>query len=157
MKGQMALFGEAKVEGEQPQPPTMVRIGKREARVPLYKKRREALENLKTLLEELEGKDVHIGFYSGARGHFWINNLKLAALKVESMAFGAQLPSVVVLRGRKEACVRIFTDRVVNLRQQEYQGYTMWLLDFWNGWGEFPLDQYRPKGYEALSIVRFKD
>ena len=59
VKGQMGLFEEAKVESEQPQPPTTVRIGKREARVPLYKKRREALEKLKTLLAELEGKDVY--------------------------------------------------------------------------------------------------
>jgi len=34
VKGQMALFEKVKVEIEQPQPPTMVRIGKREARVP---------------------------------------------------------------------------------------------------------------------------
>jgi hypothetical protein len=74
----MALFEEVKVESEQPQPPTTVRIGKREARVPLYKKRREALEKLKTLLAELEGKDVYIGFCNGARGYFWLNNLKLA-------------------------------------------------------------------------------
>jgi len=91
VKGQMGLFEEVKVEVEKPEPPTTVRIGKREARVPLYKKRREALENLKTLLEELEGKDVHIGFYSGARGHFWINNLKLAAPKVESLTLGGQV------------------------------------------------------------------
>ena len=135
----------------------MVRIGKREARVPLYKKRREALEKLKTLLAELEGKDVYISFCNGSRGHFWLNNLKLAALKVESFAFGGKWPSVVVLRGRKEGCVRIFTEQVVNLRQQEYQGYTLWLLDFWNGWGEYPLDQYRPQGYESLDIIRFKD
>jgi hypothetical protein len=153
----MALFEEAKVEVEKQEPPTIVRIGKREPRVQLYKKRREALEKLKTLLAELEGKDVYISFCNGARGHFWLNNLKLTALKVESLAFGSQLPSVVVLRGRKEACIRIFTDRVVNLRQQEYQGYTMWLLDFWNGWGEYPLDQYRPLGYESLDIIRFKD
>jgi hypothetical protein len=153
----MALFEKVKVEIEQPQPPTMVRIGKREARVPLYKKRREALEKLKTLLVELEGKDVYIGFCNGARGHFWLNNLKLAALKVESLTLGGKWPSVVVLRGRKEACVRIFTDRVVDLRQQDYQGYTLWLLDFWNGWGEHPIDQYRPLGYTSLDIVRFKD
>jgi hypothetical protein len=76
---------------------------------------------------------------------------------VESLTLGGKWPSVVVLRGRKEGCVRIFTDQVVNLRQQEYQGYTLWLLDFWNGWGEYPLDQYRPQGYDALHIIRFKD
>ena len=93
----------------------------------------------------------------GARGHFWINNLKLDRLQVEGMTFGDKWPGVVVLRGRKDACVRIFTERVVSLRQQDYQGYTLWLLDFWNGWGEHPIDSYRPLGYEALNIVRFKD
>ena len=157
MKGQMALFEEAKVEVEKPEPPTMVRIGKREARVPLYKKRREALEKLKALLAELEGKDIYVGFCNGARGHFWINNLKLARLKVDGLTGGDKLPSVVVLWGRNDACVRIFTERVVSLRQQDYQGYTLWLLDFWNGWGEHPIDPYRPLGYTSLDIVRFKD
>ena len=55
------------------------------------------------------------------------------------------------------ASVRIFTDRVVNLRQQEYQGYTLWLLDFWNGTGEHPIYPYRPPGYTSLEIVRFKE
>jgi hypothetical protein len=41
VKGQMALFGEVKVKVEKPPSPTTVRIGKREARAPLYKKRRE--------------------------------------------------------------------------------------------------------------------
>jgi hypothetical protein len=49
VKEQMALFEEVKVEVEKPPPPTTVRIGKRETRVPLYKKRREALDKLKAL------------------------------------------------------------------------------------------------------------
>ena len=157
MKGQMSLFEEAKIELEKPEPPTAVRLGRREAKVPLHKKRREALEKLKALLNELEGKDVYISFCGGARSHFWLNHLKLERLRAESFTGGDKYPSTVILRGRKDACVRIFTDQVVSLPQQEYQGYTLWLLDFWNGWGEFPLDQYRPLGYESLDIIRFKD
>jgi len=157
VKGQMALFENVKVQVEQPPPPTRVRVGKREARVPLYKKRREALEKLKALLAELEGKDVYIGWCAGSRGHFWLSNLKLERLQVEGISFGDKWPGVVVLRGRKEGSVRIFTDQVVNLRQQEYQGYTLWLLDFWNGFHEHPLDQWKPPGCESLHIVRFKD
>ena len=52
----MALFEEAKVELEKPEPPTVVRLGRREAKVPLHKKRREALEKLKTLLAEFGGE-----------------------------------------------------------------------------------------------------
>jgi hypothetical protein len=73
------------------------------------------------------------------------------------MPFGDKWPGVIVLRGRKEACVRIFTDQVVNLRQQDYQGYTLWLLDFWNGFHEHPIDQWKPPGSDSLHIVRFKD
>ena len=157
MKGQMSLFEEAKIELEKPEPPTAVRLGRREARVPLYKKRREALEKLKALLNELEGKDVYISFCGGSRSHFWFNYLKLERLRVGSFTGRDKYPTTLTLWGRKDACVRIFTDQVVSLRQQDYQGYTLWLLDFWNGWGEYPLDPYRPKGYTSLEIVRFKD
>ena len=34
----------------------------------------------------------------------------------------------------------IYPMLVANLRQQDYQGYSLWLLDFWNGFGEYPID-----------------
>ena len=109
------------------------------------------------VLDQIEGKGVYIGTCGGSGSHFWLNHLKLGRLKVEKGSFGGDLPSVIVLWGSRGASVRIFTDQVVNLRQQEYQGLTMWLLDFWNGFGEYPLNPYRPKGYVSLHIVRFKD
>jgi len=130
---QLGLFEKAEVKVEKPKPPTTVRLGARVAQIPLWKRRREALAALHALLDELEGK------------------------RVEKLVGGNDLPSVVVLWGNREASVRIFTDQVVSLRQQEYQGYTLWLLDFWNGFGQHPLDPYRPKGYVSLEIVRFKD
>jgi len=152
---QLDLFGEAKVE--EVEQPTKVRVGKRSAQMNLRKKRREALEQLVLLLKELEGKTVYIGTYGGSHSHFWLNNLKLERLAVEGLLGSQKHPSVIVLWGRKGASVRIFTDQVLSLRQQDYQGYTKWLLDFWNGLGEYPIDPYRPKGYVSLDIVRFND
>jgi len=152
---QLDLFEEAKVE--EIEQPTKVRVGKRSARMNLRKKRREALEQLVPLLKELEGKTVYIGTYGGSHSHFWLNNLKLERLEVEGLLGSQNHPSVIVLWGRKGASVRIFTDQVISLRQQDYQGYTKWLLDFWNGLGEYPIDPYRPKGYVSLDIVRFND
>jgi len=154
---QLGLFEKAEVKAEKPKPPTTVRLGARVAQIPLWKRRREALAALHALLDQLEGKDVYVGTCGGAGSHFWLRHLKLGRLRVEKLVGGNDLPSVVVLWGNREASVRIFTDQLVNVRQQEYQGYTLWLLDFWNGFGQHPLDPYRPKGYVSLEIVRFKD
>ena len=156
MTTQLGLFGKAEVEGKQPEPRTRVQVGTRIAQVPLRKRRREALQRLMEVLEQLEGKDVYISTYGGAHNHFWLHNLKLGRLKVERFRGGDNMPSVIVLWGNRGASVRMFTDQVVNLREQEYGGYTVWLVDFWNGLGEYPIDPYRPKGYVSLDIVRFK-
>jgi len=152
---QLDLFGEAKVVVEKPEPMTKVRVGTRTAEIPMQKRRREALKRLMEVLDQLEGKDIYIGTYSGAHNHFWLHNLKLGRLKVEGFRGGDNMPSVIVLWGSKGASVRIFTDQVVNVRQQDYDGYTLWLVDFWNGF-EHPIDPYRPRGYVSLDIVRFK-
>jgi hypothetical protein len=153
---QLDLFGKAgvKVGVERPEPPTKVRLGNRQAQVSLHRQRREALEKFGILLDQLQGKTVWLGTYGGSGSHFWMDNLKLENLQTEK--FGDP-PGVIVLRGRRFASVRIFTDQVVNLREREYQGYTLWLLDFWNGFGEYPINPYRPKGYVSLDIVRFKE
>ncbi len=154
---QMNLFQEAKVEVTKPEPKTTVRVGSRIAEIPLRKKRKEAMEKLIPILDQLEGKDVYIGSYFSSHNHFWINHLKLGRLKVERISGGDKLPSVIVLWGSRDASVRIFTDQLVAVREQEYSGYTLWLLDFWNGFGEHPIDPYRPTGYVSLDIARFKD
>src|SRR4030042_3403070 len=149
MKGQLCLFEKEAVK--RPEPSVEVRVGRRTAQVSLHRRRRETLGRLITILDSLEGKDIHIGYCGGSSSHFWLNNLKLSRLKVDCYPAKlrddvSHMPGVIVLWGSREASVRIFTDRLVNLREQEYQGYTLWLVDFWNGFGEHPLDPYRPKG-----------
>ena len=150
------LFQEAKVEIEKPEPMTEVRLGRRSARVPLLRQRREALAKLMDILADLEGKDVYIGSCHAGGGHYWLDNLKLQRLQVENLSFGTQIPTVIVLRGTRGACVRIFTDYLVVVRVQEYQGYWHYLLDFRNGFWESPIDNYRSH-YACLTITKFKD
>jgi len=157
MSTQMGLFEEAKVEVSKPEPKTSIQVGSRIAQIPLRKRRREALQKLMPILEQLEGKDVYIGSYWTSHNHFWANHLKLGRMKLETFKSGDNLPSVIVLWGSRDASVRIFTDQLVAVREQEYSGYTLWLLDFWNGFGEHPIDPYRPTGYVSLDIAKFKD
>ena len=161
MTTQLDLFGETKVEVEQPDPMTEVKLGRRSARFPLRKKRREALARLMEILESLEGKDIYIGSYEIGGRHFWVNNLKLPRLQLEYHPCNYQsdtryIPSVIVLWGSRGASVRIFTDYLVAVREQEYFGYWHWLLDFRNGFWESPIDNYRSH-YACLTITRFKD
>ena len=161
----LSLFEQAGVEVAEPEPTTEVRLGHHSVQTPLRRKRREALEKLIEVLEKLEGKDVYIGTYGGAQSHFWINCLKLGRLRLGYSPYkyptapwkGDYTPSVVVLWGNREGSVRIFTDQLVDVREQECFGYTMWLVDFWNGFGEYPINPYRPEGSVSLEIVRFKD
>jgi hypothetical protein len=157
MSTQLSIFEEAGVEVTQPEPKTAVRLGTRERHVNLTKKRREALKEFIDVLAELEGKDVYIGAYGGHGSHYWVDDLKLGRMTVESVFGDKEVPAVIVLRGSRGSSVRIFTDRAYALRRQEYFGYTLWLLDFWNGFGEYPIDPYRRKGCDSLHIKRFKD
>lgn len=161
MTTQLDLFGEAKVEVEKPEPPTPVRVGSRVVQIPLRKKRREACNRLTEILAELEGKDIYIGSYDAGGRHYWVNNLLLRRLQLEYFPFRFKdaidyIPSVVVLWGSRSGSVRIFTNYLVAVREQEYQGYTYWLLDFRNGFWEHPIDSYYSH-YACLTITRFKD
>ena len=160
MTTQLGLFEEAKVEVGQPEPMATVRVGSRVAQIPLHKRRREACNKLMGILAELEGKDIHIGSYDAGGRHFWLDNLKLPRLKLDWYPPGRHtkdyIPSVIVLWGSRSAQVRIFTDYLVAIREQEYQGYWHWLLDFRNGFWEHPIDNYRSH-YACLTITKFKD
>ena len=161
MTTQLDLFGEAKVEVEQPEPMTEVKLGHRSAQIPLRKQRKEALARLMEILAELEGKDIHIGSYDAGGRHFWLDGLKLPKLKLEYHPYRFKgdtdyIPSVVVLWGSRGSQVRIFTDYLVAVREQEYQGYWHWLLDFRNGFWQSPIDNYRSH-YACLTITKFKD
>jgi len=157
MSTQLSIFEEAGVEVTQPEPSTAVRLGTRERHVNLAKKRREALKEFMGVLAELEGKDIHVGAYGGHGSYYWVDDLKLGRMTVESVFGDKEVPHVIVLRGTRGCSVRIFTDRVYGLRRQDYFGYTLWLLDFWNGFGEYLIDPYHRKGCDSLHIKRFND
>lgn len=159
MTTQLDLFGGIKMA--EPEPMTEVRLGHRSARIPLRKKRREACNRLMEIIEELEGKDIHIGCYEAGGKHFWFDNLKLPRLKLEWHPIRLRsdpnyIPSVIVLWGSRSASVRIFTNYLVAVREQEYQGYWLYLLDFRNGTWEYPIDNFKSH-YACLTITRFKD
>jgi len=161
MTTQLGLFEEAKVSVAEPEPMTTVRVGSRVAQIPLRKRRRQALERLMEVLNQLEGKDMYIGSYDAGGQHYWVNNLLLRRLQLEYFPFRFKddinyIPSVVVLWGSRSAQFRIFTDYLVAVREQEYMGYTHWLLDFRNGFWESPIDNFRSH-YACLTITRFKD
>jgi hypothetical protein len=158
---QLDLFGEAKVAVEEPEPMTEIRKGKYSVRIPLRKKRREACKRLMEILRELEGKDIWIGSYEAGGRHFWLDNLKLPRLQLDyyptfSIKAENYIPGVIVLWGSRSAQVRIFTDYLVSVREQEYQGYWHYLLDFRNGFYDSKLDEFKSH-YACLTITRFKD
>ena len=157
MSTQLGIFEEAEVEVTQPEPSTAVRLGTGWRHVNLARRRREALKEFMGVLAELEGKDIHIGAYGGHGSHYWVDDLRLGRMTVESVFGDKEVPTVIVLRGTRRSSVRIFTDRAYALRRQEYFGYTLWLLDFWNGFDGYPIDPYRRPGCDSLHIKRFKD
>ena len=159
MSGQLDLFDGVKLA--EPEPLTTVKLGRKEARIPLRKQRREAITRLMEILEELEGKDIHIGSYDAGGRHFWLDNLKLPRLQLDWYPIRLKsdqtyIPSVIVLWGSRSAQVRIFTNYLVAVREQEYQGYWHYLLDFRNGFYESRLDDFKSH-YACLHITRFKD
>ena len=159
MTGQLDLFDGVKLA--EPEKPATVRLGRKTAQIPLRKQRREAVKRLMEILAELEGKDVYIGSYDAGGRHYWLNNLKLPRLQLEWHPTRLEnnqdyIPGVIVLWGSKSASVRIFTDYLVAVREQDYQGYWHYLLDFRNGFWESPMDNYRSH-YACLAITRFKD
>ncbi|GAH38122.1 unnamed protein product, partial [marine sediment metagenome] len=90
----------------------------------------------------------------------WLDNLKLPRLKLDWFPpfrlVKGYIPRVIVLWGSRNAQVRIFADYLVAVREQEYQGYWHYHLDFHNGFWEHPIDNYRSHS-ACLTITRFKD
>ncbi|MFH1087409.1 MAG: hypothetical protein V1737_02330 [Chloroflexota bacterium] len=161
MTAQLDLFKETKVEIGRIEHVQTVTLGKRSVRIPLQKQRRAAIARLVEVLTELEGKSVYVGTYDAGGRHFWVDNLKLDRLSLDFYppiykADVDHIPSVIVMYGRRDACIRIFTDYLVAVRTQEYQGYWHYLLDFRNGFWQSPIDNFRSH-YACLHITRFKD
>ena len=89
-----------------------------------------------------------IGLRDAGRRHYWLNNLKLPRLQLEwhPTKYNSDLnyiPGVIVLWGSRSASVRVFTDYLVAVREQEYQGYWHYLLDVNNGFWQ-SLDRQLP-------------
>jgi hypothetical protein len=152
---QLGLF--TKEEVRLAEPMTRVSLRRKSAQVPLRARRRQATAKLKEVLASLEGKDILISYCGGSHSHWWFNDLKLSHLKVDWGLFGGSLPGVVVLwgvrKGWRQQSLRIFLDQLVDVRQQSYNSKSYWYVDFWNGFGESPIDPYKPKGYESIEIV----
>ena len=142
---QLDLLGE--VEVKPPEPATTVRVGRRSIQIPLARKRREARDKLKEVLTSLEGRDILVSFCGGSRSHWWFDNLRLNRLKAVYVG-----ETIVVLSGQKAQSVRLFLDQLVNVREQSYDNNVYYLIDFWNGLGEYPIDAYKPAGYNSLRI-----
>ena len=158
---QLALFEEVEEQDYRVEKKTTVRLGSHSAEVSIQKKRRQAWGKLKVILDQLEGKDVLVSSYCGSGSHFWLDNLLLRRLQVERLGnwnHGKDdPPGVLVLwsggraRGMQQ-CVRVFLDQLSNVRTNDYGSYVDYLIDFWNGWGEYPIDQYRPIGSVSLEL-----
>ena len=147
---QLGLFETEQLRQCEVEPKTAVRLGTRSAQVALRKKRREATEQLKTVLAQLEGKDILVSQYCD---YWWYSGLRLSRLKVDWRLFGGELPSVVVLWGTRGANIRIFLDHLCQLREQYYgNNKPYYLLDFWNGFWQSPIDPYKRGGYQCLHI-----
>jgi len=157
MSTQVDLFSDTKLE--QPEPLTTIQVRRHSVRYPLRRKRREALSVVMQILTELEGKDVYVSSYDAGGRHYWLHNLKLSKLRVEFYPTSCghdskYIPSVIVLWGTRSAQVRIFTDYLVAVREQEYKDHWAYLLDFRNGFYDSRIDQWRSH-YACLHITRF--
>jgi len=126
---------------------TVVKLGRHTTRVFTRRRNKEAIERLKEILSQLEGKDVLISQHCD---YWWYQDLRLKKL-------GAQWfhdNSGLVLWGTKGAEVRILWLKFLyNFREQYYgNGKPYYLLDFWNGFRNEPLNNYYRGGYQCLQI-----
>ena len=149
------LFEQAGVEVGEPEPTTEVRLGHRAAQIPLRKKRKEACNRLLEILEELEGKDIYISYDPGSQNHFRLTDLKLSHLQVGHLPKDGL--NSLSLWGRRGSSILIDTSHLFDVREQEAQGYTQWLLDFWNGFWGSPISPHLPAGFTCLHITLMKD
>ena len=103
MTGQLGLFEGVKLD--EPEPTTTLRVGRRTVQIPLRRKRREAIKRLTEILEELEGKDIHIGSYDAGGRHFWSGTWALR-LPTRTVVVGSGSASFVP--SNKSSCPVIF-------------------------------------------------
>jgi len=147
---QLGLLDEEELQKCQVEEKTEVRLGRHSAKIPLKRKRREAIEKLKDVLQQLEGKDILVSQYCD---FWWYDHLRLSRLHTEWGMDTKFLPYIIVLWGTRGQSIRIFTDHLYNLREQYYlDGKPYYLLDFWNGYQESLGGRYERSGYQCLQI-----
>lgn len=144
--GQLSLLDSDEKQDYQIEPKTTVRLGKRSAEIPLRKRNKAAIKQLKEILPQLEGKDILVSQYCD---FWWYQDLRLKRLQVQWF----HDDSGFVLWGTKGTQVRVWSKRLYQVREQYYgDGKPYYLLDFWNGFGRSPIDSYHRGGYQGLHI-----
>jgi len=147
---QLGLLDKEELQRCQVEEKTVVKLGRHSAKIPLKRRRREAMEKLKDVLQRLEGKDILVSQYCA---FWWHDRLRLSRLHAEWGMDTEFLPCVIVLWGTRGQNIRIFTDHLYNLREQYYSdGKPYYLLDFWNGYQESLSGRYERTGYQCLHI-----
>ena len=142
---QLGLLDSEEKHDYQIEKTTTVRLGTRSAEIPLRKRNKAAIKQLKEILLQLEGKDILVSQYSD---FWWYQNLRLKRLQVQWFD-----DSVFVLWGTKDAQVRVWLKRLYQVREQyDWDDKPTYYLDFWNGFGSSPIDSYRRGGYQGLHI-----
>jgi len=136
-----------KEEGQDLDKGTVIRLGNHSARIFTRNKNAEARQKLKDVLTQLEGKDILISQYCD---YWWYSDLRLKRLHVEWF----HEDSGLVLWGAGGAQVRIFwLKSLCNFREQ-YSGNNKpyYLLDYWNGFENEPIETYHRGGYQCLQF-----
>lgn len=143
---QLGLLDKEELQKCQVEEKTVVKLGKHSVRIYTKKGNREAIEKLKGILSQLEGKDILVSQYCD---FWWYDNLRLSRLKLQWFD-----NSAVVLWGTKGANVRILELRFLYQVREQYfgNGKPYYLLDFWNGFRAEPVYQYSRGGHQCLEI-----
>ena len=144
--GQLSLLDSEEKQDYQIEPKTTVRLGTRSAEIPLRKRNKAAIKQLKEIIPQLEGKDILVSQYCD---YWWYQDLRLKRLQVQWFD-----DSAFVLWGTKGTQVRVLGLKFLyQVRKQYYNnGKPYYLLDFWNGFRSEPVDKYYRGGYQCLEI-----
>ena len=144
--GQLSLLDSEEKQDYQIETKTTVRLGTRSAEIPLRKRNKAAIKQLKEIIPQLEGKDILVSQYCD---YWWYQDLRLKRLQVQWFD-----DSAFVLWGTKGTQVRVLGLKFLyQVRKQYYNnGKPYYLLDFWNGFRSEPVDKYYRGGYQCLEI-----
>jgi len=144
---QLGLLDSKEKQNYEIEPKTTVTLGKRSAEIPLRKRNKAAIKQLKEILPQLEGKDILISQHCD---YWWYDDLRLKRLQVQWFHNDGGF----VLWGTKGAQVRVLGLKFLYQVREQYDGNDKptYYLDFWNGFRSAPLDSYYHGGYQCLHI-----